>query len=114
MKLNKDRVVISLYNETEEVLIHTDSYSNGRPAIVLFYHNGEPYSKLTVNRVEEAIGENQFFIKNDDPEYSIACQMEEEGIIRRVPGDDDGERQADSGRVAAYATLWEACWWISI
>ena len=101
--MKTDNVTIFIYGTQEKLKIHKCYYGNQRTAYTFTcYDSGEPFCKLTTNLPdEENVQENQFFIKNSEPEVLIAEQLEKEGLIKRTT------RQAGSGFCDTYATLWE-------
>lgn len=102
MQLKKDKIDFVYFGQLEKLTITEAEYSNGRTAILLNCDNGEPFCKLTVNLYDEPdVKENQFFIKNNGPEFDVAKFMEEEGLIKRT------NRIAPSVYVKNYAMLWE-------
>lgn len=100
--MKKNKATVSFLGVDENVSINKAQYSNGRTAYLLICDTGEPFCNLTVNLVdEENVNNNQFFIKNSAPEFQIALQLEKMGLIKRT------DRQAASGFLNNYATLWE-------
>lgn len=104
IKLNKESLTVECYGANYVVTFDVRQYPNGRTAILLVTNGFESFCKLTVNMPdEEGIAENEFFIKNEDPEHRIAVQLGVAGIIRRSPK----KRFAPSDFSDQYATLWE-------
>lgn len=104
LKLNCLNALVDCYGEKMYVMISVGAYSNGRTAILMTCESGEPFCKLTVNLPDESdITENEFFIKNADPEHMIAEQLATLNLIRLSPKRRDGVSPFNDH----YASLWE-------